>query len=128
MERDKCTPPPQNELPDYYLGRLIYHDELGDDNCRWVIYDGVHTIRFPSRAAAERYCVEVSLKIDDDVTQNLMRCYEGLRRSYVLLDKVADKTPVSHKLKLQQIALDVRKAADQLDGIIAQSINNHPKQ
>lgn len=126
MDQDNTIPPQIGELPDYYLGRLIYYDDLGDDNCRWIIYDGVNTIRFPSRAAAERYCIEVSLKISDDSIQNLMRSYEYMRRSYLILDKAAQLSPANHRLLLESIALKVRLMADKLDSIIAQIIHFQP--
>ena len=53
------------ELPDYYLGRLIIHDEDSADNMRWIVYDGLTQVRGVSRTSATQYLPEHALKVND---------------------------------------------------------------
>lgn len=55
----------QDGLPDYYLGRLIVFEEMSEDNCRWVVYDGHNRVRCPSRASAVDYISSIVKETDD---------------------------------------------------------------
>lgn len=52
-------------LPDYYLGRLIVFEEMSEDNCKWVVYDGHNRVRCPSRASAVDYISSIVKETDD---------------------------------------------------------------
>lgn len=118
----KITPPhtQADGLPDFFLGRLIYYDVESNNNCRWVIYDGSNTIRFPSRASAERYCCEKAIKIHECNIGEICRCAEHVRRSFIQLDKTALLLPIDERLRVQRVALALRKAFDELDTLISQ--------
>lgn len=124
MTMDKTTPPREilNELPDYFLGCLIFYDEFSDDNMRWILYDGRRKIRCISRSAAEKLAAEIATKITDDGINHLMVAHHFLRRAHQTLDKMANESDVETRLWLQLKALEVRKIADAIDTLIAQQI------
>lgn len=124
MTMDKSTPPREilNELPDYFLGCLIFYDEFSDDNMRWILYDGRRKIRCISRPAAEKLAAEIATKITDDGINHLMVAHHFLRRAHQTLDKMANESDVETRLWLQLKALEVRKIADAIDTLIAQQI------
>ena len=57
-----------DELPDYYLGHLIYFDYWTPNNCRWVVYDGHGTVRCTSRQSAMHY-IESQQPVNSDITR-----------------------------------------------------------
>jgi len=126
MTMDKTTPPREilNELPDYFLGCLIFYDESSDDNMRWILYDGRRKIRCISRSAAEKLAAEIATKITDDGINHLMVAHHFLRRAHQTLDKMANESDVETRLWLQLKALEVRKIADAIDTLIAQQIKH----
>ena len=115
-------PPPQDGLPEYAFGRLIYYDHYGDDNCRWVVYDGDKRVRCPDRTSAVRYCAEVATKVDDDRVTWLLICNDELRRCYTHIERLSERMPAEERLLLGTKAVELRRIFDQLDQLASQLI------
>lgn len=108
------------EPPDYFAGRLIYHDDISQETMRWVVYDGHRKIRFTSRPAAERWCAAESLKVNSEVIDRLMVAYLYADKAKQALEAAAS---FANELR-QEIdfyALEIRKISDKIDTIITQS-------
>lgn len=108
------------EVPDYFAGRLIYHDDISPETMRWVVYDGHRKIRFTSRPAAERWCAAESLKVHSEVIDRLMVAYLYADKAKQALDAAAS---FANELRqeIEFYALEIRKISDKIDTIIAQS-------
>lgn len=125
MKEDRNTPPSEvlNELPDYYLGCLIYYDVTEDDNMRWIVYDGRQKVRCISRQVAEAYARKMAAITAPEEVGMLMQSHHFLKRAYKSLDKAAEHANVEDRLVLQYKALEVRKVADLIDTMIAKKID-----
>lgn len=110
------------DLPDYYMGRLIIHDEDSDDNMRWIVYDGLTQVRCVSRTAAQKYIQENALRVNDDALHYLYIEHDRLRRSYMHLDQIASMLPAADRPTIEAIAVNLRKIADSLDTYLAQQV------
>lgn len=110
------------DLPDYYLGRLIIHDEDSADNMRWIVYDGLTQVRCVSKTAAMKYIQEHALKVNDDALHYLYIEHDRLRRSYMHLDDIAAMLPAADRLTIEAISVNLRKIADSLDTYLAQQV------
>ena len=109
-------------LPDYYMGRLIIHDEDSDDNMRWIVYDGLTQVRCVSRTAAMMYIQEHALKVNDDALHYHYIEHDRLRRSYMHRDEIAAMFPAVDRPTIEAIAVNLRKIADSLDTYLAQQV------
>lgn len=110
------------DLPDYYMGRLIIHDEDSDDNMRWIVYDGLTQVRCVSKTAAMMYIQEHALKVNDDALHYLYIEHDRLRRSYMHLDDIAAMLPAADRPTIEAISVNLRKIADSLDTYLAQQV------
>lgn len=110
------------ELPDYYLGCLIYRDDVSDDNMRWIVYDGRTYTRCISRKAAEHYAAQIRNQTNEEEIAILMQAHHFLSRAYRTLDKAASMSTIETRLLLERKALEVRMIADTIDATIAQKI------
>ena len=110
------------DLPDYYMGRLIIHDEDSDDNMRWIVYDGLTKVRCVSPTAARKYIQEKALKVNDDALHYLFIEHDRLRRSYMHLDEIAAMLPAVDRPTIEAIAVNLRKITDCLDTYLAQQV------
>lgn len=121
---NKATPPREvlNELPDYFMGCLIFYDEYGTDNMRWIVYDGRRKVRCVSRSAAEKYAAEVSRLTSQDDINHLMIAHHHLKRAYQTLDKSAKNMDIETRLWIELKAVEIRKIADAVDLLIDQRI------
>lgn len=125
MKKDRYLPPPidmrnQNSVPEYYLGRLIFFDDTGEDNMRWVIYDGRKFCRASSMSEARRYCEEQALSVDEDTIKRLRALHYRLSADIREFDKVALFLPADTRIYLQSISVGIRQLADKIDNIIRQ--------
>ena len=125
---NKSTPPREvlNELPDYYLGHLIFYDNGDDDAMRWVVYDGRTKVRCISKAAAEKYISEKVADISETEIYETMIAHHHLKRAWKALNKAANDSKVEDKLWLELKSVEVRRIAAQIDTFISQRIS--PKQ
>lgn len=109
-------------LPDYAFGRLIYCDDVSDDNMRWIVYDGRTHVRCISKKAAYRFAAQQANAVGTEAINFLMVGHHHLTRGYNAIDRAAPIMPVEVKLELEAIALTVRRLADKIDLIIAQNL------
>lgn len=124
------SPPPRevlNELPDYYLGHLIFYDDRDDDAMRWVVYDGRTKVRCISKAAAEKYISKKVADISETEIYDTMIAHHHLMRAWKSLDQAAIDSKVEDKLWLELVSVEVRRITDKIDTFISQRIipNNH---
>ena len=104
-------------LPDFYLNTLIYEDTRSGDACRWVVYDGLATIRFPHRSDAISWIENhrSSLPIPRD---RLERCLNRIDAAWRNLDFEAAELPQLEKSILERISLNLRKTSEALEAFI----------
>lgn len=120
----KPTPPHEvlNELPDYFLGCLIFRDDDGGDNMRWICYDGRTKYRCATRSAAEACARNIRGMATDEQVGHLTSAFHFLTRAWRAMDKAAAESDVETRLWLELKAVETRKLADAIDTLIAQKI------
>lgn len=123
----KLTPPHEVPdslcgIPDYFCGRLIYQLDDGDA-CRWVVYDGDTQQRFPTRQAAEKWCLKHVYSANEADLGLLSLTVARLTSVYRTLDRLA-AVMTDERVTLESIALNVRKTAEMLDNIQAKYVQN----
>ncbi len=111
-----------DDLPDYAFGRLIYRDDVSDDNMRWIVYDGRQYVRCISKKAAYQFAAEQANAVGSEAIHFLMVGHHHLTRGYNAIDRGAAMMPVELKIECEAIALAVRRLADKIDSIIAQNL------
>lgn len=114
--------PPHNmaELPDYIHGRLLFKDLSDEDNCKWIVYDGVTFYRCPSRRAAEKLAEEQASRLMGD-TAGLKVASHHLTRASQELERIINKEPDTElRILLDALRLNIRKIDYKLDTIIKQ--------
>lgn len=109
-------------LPDYAFGRLIYRDDVLDDNMKWIVYDGRTKVRCISKKAAYQFAAQQANAVGSEAIHFLMVGHHHLTRGYNAIDRAAPMLPVEIKLECESIALAVRRLADKIDSIIAQNL------
>lgn len=123
---NKSTPPPTivcTDVPDYYLGKLLYYDDDSDDNCRWVVYDGYNKIRCPTRSAAIDYISKTSLSTNDETRRQLLSARLHLNRAMMALDKAADQSAGVEKLQYARLAVRLRPTLVDIDNNLLNNIS-----
>lgn len=116
------TPPPDlqpNELPDYYMGFLIFYDEFSDDKCKWVLYDGSARVRCPTRKDAMNYITE--RKVENSATAITSRIIDArisLNRAIRQLDAAACVVGGLEKLQLERLAVKLKPVLVEIDNIV----------
>lgn len=131
MSNNVNTTPPRevlNELPDYFLGCLIYHDDREGNTMRWICYDGRTKYRCATRASAEACARRIAGYATDEQIGHLITAYHFLTRAWRTIDKAAAESDVNTRLWLELKAVEVRKLADAIDTLISQKIPNISKQ
>lgn len=125
----KSTPPREvlNELPDYFLGCLIYYDQKEGNSMRWICYDGRTKYRCASRSAAESCARNISGNATDIEVGHLLTVHHFLTRAWRAMDKAAAESDVETRLWLELKAVETRKLADALDTLISQKIKSKSK-
>lgn len=113
----ELPPPAKNEVPDYFLGRLIF--EMNDGNaCKWVVYNGNDMLRFPSRSAAEKWCIKHTYQVDKEDVGKILQCIARLNSCYQLIDDLSPRI-TEDTIRLQGIAFSIRRNSDDLDILVS---------
>lgn len=108
------------DIPDYCAGRLIY--ETNDGNkMRWVVYDGYNTIRFISRTAARRWCIENLTKATRQQIKELILVHQELNAAWQRLHKLSITWPSGDAERLEVTSCDIHKLSDNIFDIITAS-------
>lgn len=107
-----------NEIPDYYLGMLVFYDEFSDDNCKWVVYDGMNKIRCPTRRDAMNYIAERKTKdLTPDIFGRIIDARISLNRTIELLDTAAQLSGGLEKTLLERLAVRLRPVLVEIDNV-----------
>lgn len=109
-------------IPDYYLGCLIYHEDIEDNTMKWICYDGRTKYRCISRAAAEKCAQQLHHLMTEEGVGHLMSAQHFLTRAWKTLDKAAAESDIETRLWLELKAVETRKLADAIDLLISQRI------
>lgn len=109
-----------NGVPDYFCGRLIYYDD--SEAMKFVVYDGVNKVRFTSRAAAEKWCVQKASELQTEALGEIMRAFHHLSRASMVLRQLNTKYPMDEREQLEAISVSARRMADALDTIVSKYI------
>lgn len=117
------SPPPQNvctlqDIPDYYYGMLLYYDLDGDDNCRWVVYNGVTKVRCPTRKDALDYITSTAKHTDEKSAQLVLDARLRLDKAIYCLDKAATFETGAKRLLLERLAVRLKPVLVELDNIL----------
>lgn len=120
----KNLPPPHDDfqtptdLPDYYLGCLLWFDDLSDDNCRWVVYDGANRVRCPSRRDAVNYICMRRQQPSDDYTRKLVSARLHINHAFSdLRDAAAAADPMTAAI-MERLSVKLRPLLVELDNQI----------
>lgn len=129
MNNVNTTPPRDvlNELPDYFLGCLIFWDNDEGDNMRWICYDGRTKYRCATRAAAEACARQLKGVATHEQIGHLTSAHHFLTRAWKSIDKAAAESDINTRLWLELKAVEVRKLADAVDTLISQKIQSKNK-
>lgn len=106
------------EIPDYYLGCLVYYDEFGLDNCRWVVYDGHAKVRCPTRKDAVDYIATHRLKRDEQITRLLLSARLLCNRACDELQQAARSSSGTEQLLYDRLAVRLKPIIVDLDNIL----------
>lgn len=120
------SPPPHDtmepkDVPDYFCGRLIFIDET--NSMRYVVYDGHSRHQFPTRAAAERWCIEQAGSVTDDALAELMRAQAHASKAAAILRTAVERYPYTESVDIEAIGVNVRRMADKIDEIVSKYIH-----
>lgn len=123
---DKLPPPragAENKLPDFYLNSLIFEDSLGEDNCKWVVYDGLCRQRFPTRRAAITW-IENHKTLLPAARSRIQRIANRINAAWISLDSEAEELPDLEKTILERISLALRQTNESLETFIKNYIKD----
>lgn len=119
---DNLPPPPANvstDLPDYYLGCLLYYDADGEDNCRWVVYDGANRIRCYTRREAMDYISTHRLDNDELTMRYLVDARISVQHACEALQRAANNMHAgTDKLRLEKLSVNLRPIIVDLDNLL----------
>lgn len=107
-----------DELPDYYLGCLIYFDELGTDNCRWVVYDGFNRVRCPTRKSAIDYICSNRMNRNEELTRLLFSARLHINHAHDDLERAARLAAGPSQLLYENLSVKLRPFLVELDNQI----------
>lgn len=110
--------PYRYELPDYYLGCLIYYDGDGDDNCRWVVYDGRNYVRCATRRDATDYINKLTDRSEGETRRQLISARIDVNSAIEKMEAAAVMSEPARRLLLQRHAVRLRPVLVDLDNII----------
>lgn len=125
-------PPPQNvctlsDIPDYYYGMLLYYDLDGEDNCRWVVYNGETKVRCPTRRDALDYIMTAARNTDQKSAQLVLDARLRLATAINSLDKAATYETGAQRLLLERLAVRLKPVLVELDNILTLTTINNDK-
>ena len=106
------------DIPDYYLGCLLYYDDETDDNCRWVVYDGHNKIRCTSRQSAVDYITHLRLDRSEEVTRLLVSARLLVNKASEQLHRSATLVTGPQQLLFEQLSARLRPFVVELDNQI----------
>ena len=106
-----------SDLPDYYLGKLLYFDDCTDDNCRWVVYDGHSKVRCATRRDAIDYIQSHSLVDHTETMRRMIYARTLLARAMMMIDAAADRETAATQLLLRRLAVTIRPIIIEIDNI-----------
>ena len=104
-----------DELPDYYLGRLIVYEPMATDRCRWVVYDGNSKVRCYTRTEAVDYINEVVKQTGDEEIRRTLRARYFLLKTMSELDAAARHAVGANKLLLERLSVRLRPYLVEID-------------
>lgn len=125
MNQAYISTPPHDvlkDLPDYFLGCLIYYDDSPDNSMKWICYDGRQKYRCISRYAAENCAKQLHNLTTEEGVGHLITAHHFLTRAYKAIDKAAAESDTETRLWLELKAVDVRKLSDAIDLLTSQKI------
>lgn len=106
------------DLPDYYLGCLLYYDDESEDNCRWVVYDGHNKIRCPSRSSAIDYIAQQRLDLSDEVARLVVSARLLVNKASKQMHRAAQLSTGPKQLLFEQLSARLRPFVVELDNQI----------
>ena len=120
-------PPPragaENKLPDFYLNSLIFEDSLGEDNCKWVVFDGLCRRRFPTRREAIAW-IENHKTLLPAARSRIQRIANRINAAWISLDSEAEEMPDLEKTILERISFALRQTNESLENFIKNYIKD----
>lgn len=109
----------RDTLPDYYLGMLLVHDEMSEDNCKWLVYDGGSRVRCPTRRDAINYIEQRHRTMSGaDVHARLIDARLSLNHAITALDTLAAQLGGLEQLQLERLAVRLKPVLVDIDNII----------
>ena len=117
------TTPPHHQLqlynlPDYYLGFLIFFDEFSEDACKWVVYDGTSRVRCPTRMSAVDYITECcNQRSGHCFKSRIIDARISLNHAIEQLDAAANELGGFEKFHLQRLAVRLKPVLVDIDNI-----------
>lgn len=115
------TPPPTySNIPDYYLGYILYYDGTGKDNCRWVVYDGQTRVRCVTRSSAIAYIKDmvITKTTDDDLYMMLLDARMSFARAMHCLTNSTKRLAGVESLRINAVAAKIKPVLTEIDNII----------
>lgn len=107
-----------SDIPDYYLGMLIFYDEFAADNCKWVVFDGASKVRCPSRKEAIHYITtRHSQRTGLNLDQRLIDARIALQHAHQQLLEAAHEASALDQLLLERLAVRLRPVLVEIDNI-----------
>lgn len=109
----------RDQRPDYYLGFLIFYDELNQDACKWVVYDGTSRVRCPTRASAVNYITDrYNARRGAGIQTHVIDARISLNHAITQLDAAANMCGGVEMLHLQRLAARLKPVLVDIDSII----------
>lgn len=118
--RDVCT------IPDYVLGKLLFYDELTDNNCRWVVYDGAQKVRCATRRDALDYIQRRVTESSGEVQRLALSARVHIQKALEELDRAAMKA-TEDSLVLARLSARLRPFVVELDNITLYNYGKNKK-
>lgn len=127
------TPPPANvhtlnDLPDYYLGCLLYYDDESDDNCKWTVYDGCNYVKCATKRDALDYIAGLRHSDTSEARRMLVGARIDVNSAMTRLDRAAVHSEPARRLQLQRLSVMLRPVLVDLDNIILPNNNSYDKE
>lgn len=117
-----------NDLPDYYLGCLLYYDDESGDNCRWTVYDGFNYVKCATKRDALDYIAGLRRNDTSESRRLLVGARMDVNTAMTRLDKAALFSEPARRLQLQRLAVMLRPVLVDLDNIILPNNNTYDKE
>ena len=116
-------PPPhedcsKDDVPDYYLGKLIVHEPLASDACKWVVYDGNSKVRCVSRASAIDYINSRNYGMNKESIRLTARARYHCNKACNLLQDAASYAGSEDRLLLEYISVQFKPILVMVDNFL----------